>query len=283
MSDQDRTDPRTFYDEYGEREWNRLDRDFFHRLEWEATIESLDATLPGPDPSTRVLDVGGGAGRYSIWLAERGYEVVLAEPSQGQRDLAREHVAERGFEDRVAIHTGDVRTLGYRTDAFDATCCLGGPLSHVVDDERRLAATQELRRVTTPGSPVFVSVMGLLGMVLLSVQQVGDEGDADTLRAMPDLVADPDYTAEFRDQHPSAPHMADTHFFRRREFVDLLERAGLAVSDVAGLEGVTTPRGPNPNQPDETAKGAIRGVNDRLRTDPTLADVSLHMLAVCRA
>jgi len=282
MADQDPTDPRAFYDEYGEREWHRLDRDFFHRLEWEATIERLDANLPDPEASARVLDVGGGAGRYSIRLADRGYDVVLAEPSGGQRDLAREKVAEYGVADRVEVHAGDLRTLGYRDDTFDATCCLGGPLSHVVDGDRRLAAAEGLRRVTAPGAPVFVSVMGLLGMVLLSVQAAGGD-DADALGAMPDLVADPDYTAEFRRRHPAAPHMADTHFFRRREFVDLLERAGLAVREVAGLEGVASPRGPDPDELDDAAKDAIREVNDRLRTDPTLADLSLHMLAVCRA
>ena len=282
MVDQERTDPRYFYDEYGEQEWNRLDRDFFHRLEWDATIEALDANLPEPG-SSRILDVGGGAGRYSIWLAERGHEVVLAELSREQRELAREKTAERGVEDRVAIHAGDLRTLGYADDAFDATCCLGGPLSHVLDDDRRLAAAEELRRVTNSGGPVLVSVMGLLGMVLLSVQQAGGESAPDTLRAMPDLVADPDYTAEFRRQHPSAPRMADTHFFRRREFVDLLDRAGLAVDEVAGLEGAASPRGPDPDRLDDAARSAIRDVNDRLRTDPTLADVSLHMLAVCRA
>lgn len=282
MADQDPTDPRAFYDEYGEREWHRLDRDFYHRLEWEATIERLDANLPEPGPSTRVLDVGGGAGRYSIWLADRGYDVVLAEPSEGQRDLAREKIADYGVSDRVDVHAGDLRTLGYRDDAFDATCCLGGPLSHVVDGDRRLVAAEGLRRVTAPGGAVVISVMGLLGMVLLAVQ--GAEGeDRDSLRAMPDLVAERDYTAGFRRRHPSAPAMADTHFFRREEFVDLLDRAGLAVREVAGLEGVASPRGPDPDGLDDVAKDAIRDVNDRLRTDPTLADLSLHMLAVCRA
>jgi SAM-dependent methyltransferase len=281
MVDRNRTDTRTFYDEYGEREWNRLDRDFFHRLEWEPTIESLDANLPEPG-SSRILDVGGGAGRYSIWLAERGHEVVLAEPSRGQRELAREKTADRGVEDRVAIHAGDLRTLGYADDAFDAVCCLGGPLSHVLDDDRRSTAAEELRRVTAPDGPVFVSVMGLLGMVLLTVQQAGGE-DPGALLAMPDLVADRNYTAEFRRRHPSVPRMADTHFFRREEFVTLLDHAGLDVEEVAGLEGVASPRGPAPDRLDDAARSAIRDVNDRLRTDPTLADVSLHMLAVCRA
>lgn len=282
MGDQDRTDPRAFYDEYGQREWNRLDRDFFHRLEWEATIDQLDATLPDPGPSTRVLDVGGGAGRYSIWLADRGYDVVLAEPSESQRDLAREKTADRGVADRVEIHAGDLRTLGYRDGAFDATCCLGGPLSHVLDDDRRLAAAEELQRVTATGGPLFVSVMGLLGMVLLSAQHAGGD-DADSLETMPNLITEGEYTAAFRRRHPSAPFMADTHFFRRREFVDLLERAGLTVNDVAGLEGVASPRGPDPDKLHDAARDAIRTVNDRLRTDPTMADISLHMLAVCRA
>ncbi|RRJ28265.1 class I SAM-dependent methyltransferase [Halocatena pleomorpha] len=92
-----RTDPETYYDEYGEQEWERLDRDFFHRLEWErldrdffhrleweGTVDQLDTHLPPSDPhhSPHVLDVGGGAGRYSIWLARRGYTVTLVDLSE---------------------------------------------------------------------------------------------------------------------------------------------------------------------------------------------------------
>lgn len=52
------------------------------RLEFERTKEILARVLP--EAPARVIDVGGAAGAYSAWLAERGYDVARrleAEPS----------------------------------------------------------------------------------------------------------------------------------------------------------------------------------------------------------
>lgn len=286
MDDLDRAAPSAFYDAYGEREWERLDRDFFHRLEWESTVEQLEAHLPAADGeggTRRVLDVGGGPGRYSRWLAERGFEVALVEPSGTQRALARRQLRDRGVADRVAVQAGDVRRLGLADDAVSATCCLGGPLSHVLDAAERDRAARELRRVTKPGGPVFVSVMGLLGLVLIAVQSAGRSDGWEDLAILPDLVADQAYSAALLERDGGAPRMAETHFFRRAELVDLLDGAGLTVESVRALEGVAAGRRTEFDALDAAARDVVRRVNDQLRDDPTLADVSPHMLAVCRA
>ncbi|WP_121820599.1 class I SAM-dependent methyltransferase [Halostella salina] len=287
MVDPDRTDPETYYDDYGEREWERLDRDFFHRLEWEGTVEQLDDHLPpvdDPADPPRIADVGGAAGRYSVWLAERGYDVTLIEPSEGQRDIAHEKLREHGVADRVTVRDGDVRDLGAADDAFDATLCLGGPLSHVLDADERRQGAAELRRVTAPDGPVFVSVMGLLGAVMITVQYAGRVDDeVDDLALMPDLVRERDYTADLAERNGMEPVIFDCHFFRRDEFADLLSGAGLAVETVAALEGVAALRRSHFEELDEDARETVRTLNDLLRTDGTLADVSPHMLAVCRA
>ena len=322
MVDPDRTDPAAYYDDYGEREWERLERSFFHRLEWEGTIEQLGAHLPAiddveasrpvedddssraiegddsrrpiedddssqaienPSARPRVLDVGGGAGRYSIWLADRGYDVTLVDLSETQRELAREKIAEHDAEDRVSVEPGDVRDLPHSDDRFDATCCLGGPLSHVLDETKRRAAARELRRVTVPGGPVFVSVMGLLGATMITVQYAGRvEEELDDLVLLPDLVREGDYTPELAERHDIEPAIFDCHFFRRDELAALLSEAGLIVESVVALEGVAATRRSHFEDLGAEDRDAIRELNDLLRTDPTVADVSPHMLAVCR-
>jgi SAM-dependent methyltransferase len=95
MTDGGLADPESFYDEYGEREWDRLDSTLPARLEFENTIaaresdrlENTIAALESNLPETgRVLDASGGAGRYAIWLATRGYDVALVDRSAGQLD-----------------------------------------------------------------------------------------------------------------------------------------------------------------------------------------------------
>ncbi|SFS12233.1 Methyltransferase domain-containing protein [Halomicrobium zhouii] len=78
MTDRAVQDPEAFYDEYGHEEWERLERSLHGRLEWEGTVEYLEGHLPD---GGRVLDAGGGAGRYTVWLAEQGYDVALVDVS----------------------------------------------------------------------------------------------------------------------------------------------------------------------------------------------------------
>ncbi len=61
-----------FYDRNAQNEWDRLDR---HKTEFAITLRALEEYMPRPPQD--VLDIGGGPGRYSIALANRGYKVTL--------------------------------------------------------------------------------------------------------------------------------------------------------------------------------------------------------------
>ena len=62
---------RSLYDRGTEYEWQRHDH---HRMEFALSMRILDAHLP---KSGRILDCGGGPGRYALWLAGKGYDVTL--------------------------------------------------------------------------------------------------------------------------------------------------------------------------------------------------------------
>lgn len=273
-------DPETYYDDHDEAEWERLTATLHGRLEWEGTIEQLESALPD---SGRVLDVGGGAGRYAVWLADRGYDVTLVDPSEGQRELAREKVAERGVGERVTVQAGDVRELDFEADAFDATLCLGGPLSHVLDADERAAAARELRAVTEPGGPVFASVMGRLNwLVLYLVSGTPHLTHAD------ELAETGDYDREFVDRLDYDSAFTETHFFRADEFEELLSESGLAVEELVGLEGLASVLSAGPLRERAEAlsddqRAGVRALVDELRGDRSVVDLSAHMLAVCRA
>ena len=63
---------KALYDSSPELEWERMDRNPF---EFEITKRMLSRYI---QPCDSVLDIGGGPGRYSLWLAERGCSVTLA-------------------------------------------------------------------------------------------------------------------------------------------------------------------------------------------------------------
>lgn len=274
-------DVAAFYDAYGEREWERLDRDFHHRLEWEATVEYLDRHLSDEGP---VLDVGGGAGRYAVWLAERGHDVTLVDLSERQVELAREKAAEHGLANRVTAQQGDVRALPVDDDAVAATLCLGGALSHVLDAEERETGVRELRRVTCSGGPVFVSVMGLLASVTRMLRHAGRlPAENDETELLPDLVRSGDYDAELLARHDREPTVQQMHLFRADEFEDLLMAGGLDVETLAALEGPFSQRRQHLDALSESDRAVVRETLALLREDRAVVDHSAHVLAVCRA
>lgn len=275
-SDAESDDPRAFYDASGDDEWDRLETGIDGRLEFEETVATLEEYLP---PSGRVLDAGGGAGRYSIWLAQRGYQVTMVDLSPGQLAVARERIADHGVESAVTLAQGTITDLGLASNAFDATCCLGGPLSHVLDETARARAVRELRRVTVPEGPVFVSVMGLLGAVQLYLTM------GHNLEALPDLLEHGDYDAALLEEYGYENEFTATHFFRRAELERFCSANGLEVVTTTGLEGVASPlhnEALRTALDDATAAelDALERTVRRLNDDPVVADLSIHMLTV---
>lgn len=272
-------DPRTFYDAYGEREWDRLDESIDGRLEFVTTIETIEEYLPS---SGRILDAGGGAGRYSIWFATQGYDVTMIDLSRGQLSVARDRIREHGVESAVTLSQATITDLGLAANTFDMTCCLGGPLSHVLDEENRSRAVRELQRVSRPGAPVFVSVMGLLGTVQLYLLM------GHNLEALPALLEHGDYDSELLDEYGYENEFTTTHFFRRDELESLLSNNGISVVKTTGLEGLASPFH------DDQLRTALADTSGaeltalertvrRTNSDPAVTDLSVHMLAVGEA
>jgi 2-polyprenyl-3-methyl-5-hydroxy-6-metoxy-1,4-benzoquinol methylase len=110
-----------------------------------------------------VLDLGGGPGRYTIWLAQQGHRVTLGDLSIDLLNLARTHIRAASVEYRVeAILELDARDLSVLPGAcFDAVVCLG-PFYHLPD---RARAGSELGRVLRPGGVAFVGLMPRLALL----------------------------------------------------------------------------------------------------------------------
>ena len=271
-------EPETYYDEYGLEEWERLEATLGGHLEFQGTTDYLARYLPD---SGRVLDAGGGAGRYSVWLAERGYDVTLLDRSRRQCEIARAKAREHGVADRVTVERGDLRRLPFAADAFDAVCCTGGPLSHLTDAGDRERALAELRRVAREGSPAFVSVMSRLAVLQNLVT------GAEYAPAVAALAADGTYDDTFAREHLAhleEPGFTACHFFRAPELEAVLETSGFEVDALVGLEGIATNVGERQplDELDESTVEAVTETVRELRTDPAVVDWSNHILAVAR-
>lgn len=149
---------KEYYASFDEREWTRLET-AEGRIEFELTRRLLEPELPS---SGRVLDLGGGPGRYSQWLSSFGLEVSLADISPNLLDLARTHLPEGATSEIVEA---DARDLARWSDnSFTASLVLG-PFYHLTDPEDRRKALSEINRVTEPGGLIAVALMPRYGFL----------------------------------------------------------------------------------------------------------------------
>ncbi len=111
----------------------------------------------------KVLDVGAGAGRFTVELVRMGAAVHVGDVSQVQLDLNARYVKAAGCEDGIlARQRLVVCALSVVADArFDVAVAYRGPLAYVFDHAP--TALAEMLRVVRPGGVVVASVMTLAG------------------------------------------------------------------------------------------------------------------------
>lgn len=116
------------------------------RLELERTKELIERFIPsGP---LEILDVGGGAGVYALWLSQKGHRVHVVDPIP----LHIEQATAEG----VSAEVGDARKLGQSDSSADVVLLLG-PLYHLPDRSDRQAALTEALRVLRPEGLLFAA------------------------------------------------------------------------------------------------------------------------------
>src|SRR5204863_7793335 len=148
-------------------EWGRLESPA-GALEFSRTMQILHAHLAS---SSRILDLGGGPGRYAIELAKRGHRVVLADLSPELLEQARARIASlpdvRGRIDSVDEVSAE--DLGrYADESFEAVAAFG-PFYHLVSERERASAAREIARVLKVGGLTFVAfvprITGIVGLI----------------------------------------------------------------------------------------------------------------------
>jgi SAM-dependent methyltransferase len=146
-----------YYASFGNREWARLENPEDGALEYAITRRALSTYLP---PEARILDIGGGPGRYAIWLAQQRHRVVLADLSPELLSIARHKIEQAKVGAAIEdIVLADARDLSrWADDSFDAALSLG-PFYHLPDAEERQRSAQEMARVLRPGGLAFVALM----------------------------------------------------------------------------------------------------------------------------
>ena len=127
----------------------RLNRSKAARVEFLTTTRYIERYLK---PGAKILDVGAGAGEYSLYFARKGCEVCALELTDANIQAFRKKIKQ---EDRIDLVQGNAVDLSrYADESFDAVLVFG-PLYHLHSEEDRQKCIAEAKRVCKPDGKLF--------------------------------------------------------------------------------------------------------------------------------
>ncbi|KAE8381872.1 S-adenosyl-L-methionine-dependent methyltransferase [Aspergillus bertholletiae] len=136
-----------WYNQNATLEHNRLNT---CRLEFSVSLRIIDQCLgqlqQHTDQPLRILDLGGGTGRYAVELARKGHLVTLVDISSSELELAKSFAAESGVTLEAFVEA-DARTIQvdpegrnqrsvFTTCTYDLILCQG-PMYHLLEESER--------------------------------------------------------------------------------------------------------------------------------------------------
>lgn len=139
----------SWYDEKYD-EWERLE---LHKIEFDITKRYLDEYITGK--GLEIFDIGGGPGRYSMYLAEQGHKVSLLDLSKRNIEVAKEKSSEKGITLENYIH-GNALELEQYEQKYDVILLMG-PLYHLVDEKDRRGCIEGALKLLKPSGIIVAS------------------------------------------------------------------------------------------------------------------------------
>ena len=199
------------------KEWDRLQK----RTPYEKyiTTQMMDRYIR---PGDTILDIGGGPGQYSVYYAKQGHAMTLLDLSDGNVRFAKKKARQYGV--KITALQGNALDLSRFEDASFDVVFLMGPLYHLMEEESRLQAIREAKRVLKPGGYLFSSFILMFGGVIYG------------LRELPETILWPEeqplYEVAARDEGLSFKAFTFAYMTTVRDAKQLL-------ASVPGLETVT--------------------------------------------
>ncbi len=255
-------------------EKGRLDEAYFP-LERARTRELIERHLP-PPPGV-VLDVGGAAGAYSLWLADKGYEVHLVDPVPLHVEQAEEASRSRETGQLASARVGDARRLDFADASADAVLLLG-PLYHLTGRGERRAALEEARRVLGPGGWLFAAAISRFASLLDGLRGLVFEDDAFVRIVERDLT-----DGQHRNDTDNPLYFTTAFFHHPEELSAEVQEAGFTLAGLLAVEGPGAflpefqRRWKNPRN-----RKRLLELLRRVEREPALLGASPHLLAVGR-
>lgn len=105
-------------------------------------------------PDAKIIEIGAGTGRYSIALAETGYDVTAVELVPHNIEIMKKKVKSHH---NIKIYEGNACDMSeFKSETYDIVLLLG-PMYHLFTDEDKHKAMSEAIRLAKKGGVIYAS------------------------------------------------------------------------------------------------------------------------------
>jgi ubiquinone/menaquinone biosynthesis C-methylase UbiE len=241
-------------------------------LELERNKELIGRYLP---KKGTIIDVGGGPGIYSEWLAGLGYEVILIDPVEKHIRQAnkRSGKAKRPFKSLL----GEAQKLELQDNSAHVVI-LHGPLYHLQSKEDRIRSITEAKRVVKPNGIVLgfainhtASTIAALLNGFIHVPEIFD-------------MCVEELTSGIHTPPKNMPGVLPSAYFHRPDELKAeFEETGLKYMETCAVEGVIwMDKNYFETRSDSRKKEKIMELMKITENDPALLSLSPHMMIAGR-
>lgn len=256
-------------------EWGRLDRE---PLEFIVNMHFINKYLP---QQGHLLDNGAGPGKYAMKLAQEGYRISLSDLTPALVEIAREQAKKLHLESSfTGFHVQNATDLHELTDnSFDASLMLG-PMYHLQSEEERLAAVQELYRVTKEEGIVFVAFQSRTRMLFNSLQNPVHWKPNHTMEGIEAFLTSSSFT------HDEPGRFTGAYYYGVEEIQPFMESNGFSTIELIGSTSIGGLLDANAQEywkeQGEEAYQKFISIMIQTAADPSILGVSSHLLYIGR-
>ena len=213
------------YDSDVQYEWDRLKR---HPFEFAITTKMMDRYIK---PGDRILDIGGGPGRYSIYYAQKGCNVTLVDLSEENVKFALEKSKEVNV--NIKAISGDAREVSkFIKGEFDHIFVMG-PMYHLLDEKDRIKALNESISLLNNKGLIYISfILMFAGMIF------GMKHSPEMLTLESEQVF---INAVLKGKSYAGDAFTKAFFIDQKNIIPFMDRFHLEKKHLFGQEGILAP------------------------------------------
>lgn len=228
------------------------------------------------EPKQMIVDVGGGAGIYALWLAQLGHAVNLVDLMEIHVQQASEASAQAD-KPLASIRQGDARRLDFPDGSADVVLMLG-PLYHLTERGDRLQALHEAYRILKPGGVLLAATISQFASMMDGMMRGHLKDDY-----FAELVQGALTDSRHRNTRIGGHYFTTAYFHHPDEIQAEVKMAGFALEAALAIEG---PAGFIPNFDEywdhEVLRERLMTLARTVEREPSMLGATGHLMTVGR-